>query len=81
MVSFDKLDYCSTLNNTRALNDKRNFTFYHGDLTNPSEVFDCLERYQIDTVMHLTPLNLANRENAATSDVWASNLLARPIVR
>ncbi|CAG8977401.1 hypothetical protein HYALB_00007031 [Hymenoscyphus albidus] len=52
IVSFDKLDYCASLNNTRALNDKRNFTFYHGDITNPSEVMDCLERHKIDTIFH-----------------------------
>jgi nucleoside-diphosphate-sugar epimerase len=34
------------------LNDKRNFTFYHGDITNPSEVLDCMERYDIDTIFH-----------------------------
>lgn len=52
IVSFDKLDYCSTLNNTRVLNDKPNFNFYHGDITNPTEVVDCMERYSIDTVLH-----------------------------
>ncbi|KAJ1335164.1 UDP-glucose 4,6-dehydratase [Microdochium nivale] len=52
IVSFDKLDYCSSLNNTRMLNNKRNFTFYHGDITNPDEVLDCMERHNIDTIFH-----------------------------
>lgn len=51
-MSFDKLDYCSSLNNTRALDKRHNFAFYHGDLTNPTEVLDCMERHAIDTVLH-----------------------------
>ncbi|TGJ82201.1 hypothetical protein E0Z10_g6542 [Xylaria hypoxylon] len=52
IVSFDNLDYCSSLNNTRILNQKRNFTFYHGDITNSKEVLECMERFNIDTVFH-----------------------------
>lgn len=52
IVSFDSLDYCASLKNTRMLNQLRNFTFYHGDITNPSEVLECMERYNIDTVFH-----------------------------
>jgi len=52
IVSFDKLDYCSSLNNTRVLGDRRNFAFYRGDVTSPAEVVDCLERHNIDTVFH-----------------------------
>lgn len=52
IVSFDKLDYCSSLNNTRVLEDKPNFSFYHGDITNPTQVLDCMELYHIDTVLH-----------------------------
>lgn len=32
--------------------DKPNFSFYRGDITNPEQVLDCMERYNIDTVMH-----------------------------
>lgn len=52
IVSFDKLDYCSSLNNTRMLDGRRNFAFYQGDVTSPAEVVDCLERYNIDTIVH-----------------------------
>ncbi|CCC10630.1 hypothetical protein SMACR_08839 [Sordaria macrospora] len=52
VVSFDKLDYCASLNNTRVLEHEPNFSFYKGDITNPSEVMDCLKRYNIDTIFH-----------------------------
>ncbi|KAL7948263.1 hypothetical protein V8C42DRAFT_313956 [Trichoderma barbatum] len=80
IVSFDKLDYCSALNNTRVLNDKRNFTFYHGDLTNPSEVLDCMERYHIDTVMHFAAqshvdLSFGNSYSFTHANVYGTHVL------
>lgn len=80
IVSFDKLDYCSSLNNTRALNDKRNFTFYHGDLTNPSEVLDCMERHQIDTVLHFAAqshvdLSFGNSYSFTHANVYGTHVL------
>ncbi|RDA83163.1 hypothetical protein CP532_4936 [Ophiocordyceps camponoti-leonardi (nom. inval.)] len=80
VVSFDKLDYCATLNNTRALNDRRNFTFYHGDLTNPSEVLDCMERYNIDTVMHFAAqshvdLSFGNSYSFTHANVYGTHVL------
>ncbi|PFH60687.1 hypothetical protein XA68_10525 [Ophiocordyceps unilateralis] len=80
IVSFDKLDYCATLNNTRPLNDRRNFTFYHGDLTNPSEVLDCMERYRIDTVMHFAAqshvdLSFGNSYGFTHANVYGTHVL------
>ncbi|POR31346.1 Trifunctional UDP-glucose 4,6-dehydratase/UDP-4-keto-6-deoxy-D-glucose 3,5-epimerase/UDP-4-keto-L-rhamnose-reductase RHM3 [Tolypocladium paradoxum] len=80
IVSFDKLDYCSALNNTRILNDKRNFTFYHGDLTNPSEVLDCMERYHIDTVLHFAAqshvdLSFGNSYSFTHANVYGTHVL------
>ncbi|KAJ6444697.1 protein phosphatase PP2A regulatory subunit A [Purpureocillium lavendulum] len=80
IVSFDKLDYCSSLNNTRALNDKRNFTFYHGDLTNPPEVLDCMERHQIDTVLNFAAqshvdLSFGNSYSFTHANVYGTHVL------
>jgi dTDP-D-glucose 4,6-dehydratase len=80
IVSFDKLDYCASLNNTRALNDKRNFSFYHGDITNPSEVMDCLERYKIDTIFHFAAqshvdLSFGNSYTFTYNNVFGTHVL------
>lgn len=53
IVCFDKLDYCSSLNNSRMLGDRANFTFFHGDLTKVADVLKCLRTHHIDTVFHL----------------------------
>lgn len=80
IVSFDKLDYCASLNNTRALNDKRNFSFYHGDITNPSEVMDCLERHNIDTIFHFAAqshvdLSFGNSYGFTHTNVYGTHVL------
>ncbi|TVY48002.1 Trifunctional UDP-glucose 4,6-dehydratase/UDP-4-keto-6-deoxy-D-glucose 3,5-epimerase/UDP-4-keto-L-rhamnose-reductase [Lachnellula occidentalis] len=80
IVSFDKLDYCASLNNTRVLQDKRNFTFYHGDITNPSEVMDCLERHNIDTVFHFAAqshvdLSFGNSYAFTHTNVYGTHVL------
>lgn len=80
IVSFDKLDYCSSLNNTRVLNDKKNFTFYHGDITNPSEVMDCLQRHNIDTIFHFAAqshvdLSFGNSYAFTHTNVYGTHVL------
>lgn len=80
IVSFDKLDYCSSLNNTRALNDKHNFTFYHGDITNPLEVVSCMERHKIDTVFHFAAqshvdLSFGNSYSFTYTNVYGTHVM------
>ncbi|GJC80692.1 trifunctional UDP-glucose 4,6-dehydratase/UDP-4-keto-6-deoxy-D-glucose 3,5-epimerase/UDP-4-keto-L-rhamnose-reductase RHM2 [Colletotrichum liriopes] len=80
IVSFDKLDYCSSLNNTRVLNEKSNFTFVHGDITNPTEVVNCLKRYNIDTVFHFAAqshvdLSFGNSYGFTHTNVYGTHVL------
>jgi dTDP-glucose 4,6-dehydratase len=80
VVSFDTLDYCSTLNNTRVLDGRSNFTFYQGDITNPSEVVDCMERHSIDTVLHFAAqshvdLSFGNSYSFTHTNVYGTHVL------
>lgn len=80
IVSFDKLDYCASLYNTRVLDDKHNFSFYHGDITNPSEVLDCMERHAIDTVLHFAAqshvdLSFGNSYGFTHTNVYGTHVL------
>ncbi|KAJ4104019.1 hypothetical protein NW760_010694 [Fusarium oxysporum] len=80
VISFDKLDYCSSLNNTRALREKPNFTFYQGDITSPSEVIDCLNRYNIDTIFHFAAqshvdLSFGNSYSFTETNVYGTHVL------
>ncbi|KAK5116308.1 hypothetical protein LTR85_009280 [Meristemomyces frigidus] len=80
VVSFDKLDYCSSLNNARMLESRPNFNFFHGDLTNPDDVLECLRRYKIDTVFHLAAhthvdLSFGNSYNFTKTNVVGTHVL------
>lgn len=35
------------------LNAHPNFTFVEGDITNPDDIKTCIEKHQIDTIIHL----------------------------
>jgi dTDP-glucose 4,6-dehydratase len=80
VISFDKIDYCASLNNTRALNDKRNFTFYQGDITHHAEVLECMERHNIDTIFHFAAqshvdLSFGNSYGFTHTNVYGTHVL------
>ncbi|KAI9167396.1 rhamnose biosynthetic enzyme-like protein [Paramyrothecium foliicola] len=80
VVSFDKLDYCSSQNNTRILNDKPNFSFYQGDITRPADVLDCMEKHEIDTVLHFAAqshvdLSFGNSYGFTHTNVYGTHVL------
>ncbi|EMC95287.1 hypothetical protein BAUCODRAFT_48602, partial [Baudoinia panamericana UAMH 10762] len=80
VVSFDKLDYCSSLNNARMLESRPNFSFFHGDLTQPDSVLKCLEKYHIDTVFHLAAqshvdLSFGNSYSFTKNNVLGTHVL------
>jgi dTDP-glucose 4,6-dehydratase len=52
VVCFDKLEYCATLNNLKSLQDRPNFEFFYGDVTNGSDILRALSKYNIDTIFH-----------------------------
>jgi len=84
VVSFDKLDYCSSLNNARMLESRSNFNFFHGDVTQPSDVLRCLKKYEIDTVFHLAAhthvdLSFGNSYTFTKNNVLGTHVLLESI--
>ncbi|KAG9654276.1 NAD(P)-binding protein, partial [Aureobasidium melanogenum] len=80
IVSFDKLDYCASLNNTNQLNHLENFSFYHGDIMKADEVLDCLRKHKIDTVMHFAAqshvdLSFGNSYDFTYANVYGTHVL------
>jgi dTDP-D-glucose 4,6-dehydratase len=79
-VSFDKLDYCATLNNTRILEKCPNFAFEHGDITSPNDVKRCLRKHKIDTVFHFAAqsrvdLSFGNSYQFTNTNVYGTHIL------
>ncbi|KAG9945871.1 NAD(P)-binding protein, partial [Aureobasidium melanogenum] len=80
IVSFDKLDYCASLNNTNQLNHLENFSFYHGDIMKADEVLGCLRKHKIDTVMHFAAqshvdLSFGNSYDFTYANVYGTHVL------
>jgi dTDP-D-glucose 4,6-dehydratase len=84
IVSFDKLDYCSSLNNARMLESKPNFSFFHGDVTIPGDVIKCLQKHNIDTIFHLAAhthvdLSFGNSYLFTKNNVFGTHVLLESI--
>lgn len=80
IISYDKLDYCASLNNTRSLSACENFTFVHGDITSPEEVNTVLRKYKIDTVFHFAAqshvdLSFGNSYEFTSTNVYGTHVL------
>ncbi|KAF2874653.1 hypothetical protein BDV95DRAFT_563360 [Massariosphaeria phaeospora] len=80
VISFDKLDYCASLNNTRILDERPNFTFEQGDITSPSEVKKVLRKHKIDTIFHFAAqshvdLSFGNSYQFTNTNVYGTHVL------
>ncbi|OCK88474.1 NAD(P)-binding protein [Cenococcum geophilum 1.58] len=79
-VSFDKLDYCATLNNTWILEKCPNFAFEHGDITSPNDVKRCSRKNKIDTIFHFAAksyvdLSFGNSYQFTNTNVYGTHVL------
>merc|ERR1712137_1094980 len=52
IVVYDRLDYCSCLENLSELNDLPNFKFIKGDIATADLVSYVLREEKIDTILH-----------------------------
>lgn len=80
IVSFDKLDYCATLNNTMQLDGEQNFDFYKGDITSTDDVMGCLRKHNVDTVLHFAAqshvdLSFGNSYHFTLTNVLGTHVL------
>ena len=85
VVSFDKLDYCSSRHNSRMLEDRPNFRFFHGDVTCRTDVVECLKRFENDTIFHLAAqthvdLSFGNSYNFTKNNVLGTHVLLESAV-
>ena len=52
-VSFDSIGGGTLKRNTECLKPLGNFSIFEGDITSAQDVGNCLEKHQIDTIIHL----------------------------
>lgn len=80
LVSFDKLDYGASMNNTRELESMPNFTFVNGDITDHDQVASCLRKYEIDTIIHLAARTNVDASFKAPRAFAATNIYGTQIM-
>ncbi|KAI5240221.1 NAD(P)-binding protein [Aureobasidium subglaciale] len=80
IISFDKLDYCATLNNTAQLGEDMNFTFHKGDITKHEDVMDCLRKHDVDTVMHFAAQTHVDLSFGNSNDFTSTNVVGTHVL-
>ena len=66
------------------LESKPNFSFFHGDVTIPSDVIKCLQKHNIDTIFHLAAhthvdLSFGNSYIFTKNNVFGTHVLLESI--
>ncbi|QIW95339.1 hypothetical protein AMS68_000857 [Peltaster fructicola] len=80
VVSFDKLDYCSSRNNSRMLESRPNFKFFHGNITNLGDVSRCMRMYNIDTVFHLAAMSHVDLSFGNSCAFFENNVMGTSVM-
>lgn len=80
IVSLDKLEYCSSRNNTRRVESASNFTFIKADITSPETISWVLQKYDIDTIFHFAAqshvdLSFGNSYEFTTTNVLGTHVM------
>ena len=75
IVNFDALTYAGNLENLKDVENRDNYVFVHGDITNFEKVQETFEQYQITDVIHLAAESHVDR-SILNPDVFAkTNIL------
>lgn len=80
VISFDKLDYCSSRNNSRMLDSRPNFHFHHGDITSLDDVHKCMRTYKVDCVFHLAAMSHVDLSFGNSCQFFSNNVVGTCVV-
>jgi len=80
IVVYDKLDYCSCLENLEEISRLKNFKFVKGDICSPDLVSYVMTEEKIDTVMHFAAQthvdnSFGNSFNFTQSNIFGTHVL------
>lgn len=75
IVSFDKLTYAGNLENLKDIDAAPNYAFYKGDICDPNDVADALQKYQITDVIHLAAESHVDRSISGPMAFVETNVL------
>lgn len=78
VVNFDKLTYAGNLENLKDVENNPKYSFFHGDITNPSEVATAMQG--IDTVVHFAAESHVDRSILEPAEFVKTNVVGTQVL-
>jgi dTDP-glucose 4,6-dehydratase len=75
IFNLDKLTYAGNLENLKDIEDKENYTFLKGDITDPLYIFKIFNEYKFDGVIHLAAESHVDRSIKNPMDFIMTNVV------
>jgi dTDP-glucose 4,6-dehydratase len=80
VICYDKLDYCASTNNFKALEKMENFAFEEGDIADAERTLEVMKKHNVDAVMHFAAqshvdLSFGNSYSFTQNNVLGSHVL------
>eukprot|EP00744_Colponema_vietnamica_P000735 GILI01001280.1.p1 GENE.GILI01001280.1~~GILI01001280.1.p1 ORF type:complete len:343 (-),score=82.34 GILI01001280.1:113-1141(-) len=79
-INLDKLDYCSSLENLKSLEDQSNYKFVKGNILSADLISYLLETEKVDTVMHFAASTHVDNSFGASLDFSKNNIMGTHIL-
>jgi len=80
IVNLDKLTYAGNLENLRDVEDKDNYIFEKGDITDEKFIFDLFDKYKFDSVIHLAAESHVDRSISNPVEFLKTNILGTVVL-
>jgi FlaA1/EpsC-like NDP-sugar epimerase len=80
IVVVDKLDYCGSLNNLRAIKEASNFRFIRGDITSADFIRFVLHHLNIDAILHFAAQTHVDNSFGDSFEFTKNNVLGTHVL-
>ena len=80
IYNLDFLTYSGSLENLRDVEDKKNYTFLKGDITNQNYVYSIFDEFKFDRVIHLAAESHVDRSISNPMTFVKTNILGTVIL-
>merc|ERR1719482_2683305 len=80
IIGFDKLDYCSAIDNLKDVRGRPNFKFVKGDIQDSNFVMHLILTENIDTIMHFAAQTHVDNSFGTSLDFTQSNIVGTHIL-
>ncbi|KAJ3274874.1 hypothetical protein HK104_003996 [Borealophlyctis nickersoniae] len=80
IVNLDKIDYCSSLNNTKTLKGRHNYSFVKADITNRDRVLSILREKSVDVILHFAAQSHVDNSFGNSADFTHNNVMGTHVL-